>query len=237
MPEQLKQYNFKLPENLLNALKAKAEEEETNVTALILRGVKQILGLSEIPQVNRIDSELYQKIDRLEKRLAQVENNGINSDIYNRIYLLEEQLQQLRGTISDRTSNSLQPAQENDATVLTSNEPKGLLDSWVADDEDIVDEPDEILYDFLEPESIPANTQLPLIEANPTSKEPAASPQRIGPISQRKMEELTGISKITLQKIPLNTPTEAKINGMSYRIMCIERPGERKPSQWIAESV
>lgn len=100
MAEATKQYNFKLSEDLLNALKAKAERENTNVTALIIDGIKHVLGMTDGPEP-RIDNQLYERLDQIENRLTQVEKNDIETNIYSYIYRLESQFQELKEFVSE----------------------------------------------------------------------------------------------------------------------------------------
>lgn len=100
MKDEAKQYNFKIPASLLDALKTKAEEEGTSVTALITQGVRQILGITEVlPE--RIDNQLYERLDQIEGRLTQVEKSDIETNIYGYIYRLESQIQELKEFASD----------------------------------------------------------------------------------------------------------------------------------------
>lgn len=100
MAEATKQYNFKLSENLLSALKAKAERENTNVTALIVEGIKHVLGVVDGPEPH-IDNQLYERLAQIESRLTEIEKSDIEVNIYNRIDRLESQLQELREFVSE----------------------------------------------------------------------------------------------------------------------------------------
>jgi predicted transcriptional regulator len=131
-----KQVNFKLPQDLISALDAKAEMESTNRTELVIQGIRYILGLSEAQNTgidihihNRIDSvetRLHQiethrvdggvddyRVDRLENRVSQLEAQRIEEDIHNRIDTLAKQMQDL----SDRLvqiQNQKEPARETE---------------------------------------------------------------------------------------------------------------------------
>jgi hypothetical protein len=113
-----KQVNFKLPQNLIEALDAKAESENTNRTELVTQGIRYILGLSEV-QSDSVDNHVYNRIDSLEARLHQIETHRIDGsaddcridqledkvrqlesqriddDIHNRLHMMTEQIQNL----------------------------------------------------------------------------------------------------------------------------------------------
>lgn len=138
-----KQVNFKLPPDLIEALDAKAEQENTNRTELVIQGIRYILGLFEI-QSTSVDSRIYSRIDTLEARLHQIETHRVDSsvdnyrldrledrvsqlesqrvedDIYNRLHSLAEQVQNL----SDRLAQIQQ--QESTKTTEYLTPPKAI---------------------------------------------------------------------------------------------------------------
>lgn len=118
-----KQVNFKLPQDLIEALDAKAERESTNRTELVIQGIRYILGLSET-QNTSVDKRIYNRIealearlhqvethcvdsgvddhrlDRLENRVFQLESQHIEDDIHNHIHALTEQVQKLSSRLA-----------------------------------------------------------------------------------------------------------------------------------------
>jgi len=91
-----KQVNFKLPPDLIEALDAKAQQENTNRTELVVQGIRYILGLSEA-QSSSVDSRIYNRIESLEIRLHQIETHRVDDgsvDDY-RLDRLEDRVSQL----------------------------------------------------------------------------------------------------------------------------------------------
>lgn len=105
-----KQVNFKLPPDLIEALDAKALEENTNRTELVIQGIRYILGLSEA-QGSSVDNRIHSRIDSLEARLHQIETHRVEGDIHNRLHALEHETQNL----SDR----LAQIQQQESTKTT----------------------------------------------------------------------------------------------------------------------
>lgn len=90
-----KQVNFKLPPDLIEALDAKALEENTNRTELVIQGIRYILGLSEAQSAS-VDSRIYDRIETLEARLHQIETHRVDSGVdNNRLDQLESRVSQL----------------------------------------------------------------------------------------------------------------------------------------------
>jgi polyhydroxyalkanoate synthesis regulator phasin len=142
-----KQVNFKLPQDLIEALDAKAERESTNRTELVIQGIRYILGLSEVQSAgidthihNRIDSieaRLHQiethrveigvddyRIDRLEDRVSQLEAQRIEVDIYNRIDTLAERMQALSDRLA-QIQNQKELAKETEPQILPQTSTSG----------------------------------------------------------------------------------------------------------------
>ena len=96
MTSKLTQYNFKLPEDLLAALKERAVSDGTNATAIIIQGIRQVLGLTEEPTYPDIYKKLYEELN---SRITQLEGGSIHQDIYDRLSHIEEVVSELSRTI------------------------------------------------------------------------------------------------------------------------------------------
>lgn len=58
--------NFKLPQPLVEALKGKAQEQQTTATDLVIKGLHHVLSLSPNGIDNRTDNVLYEILTRIE---------------------------------------------------------------------------------------------------------------------------------------------------------------------------
>lgn len=117
-----KQVNFKLPQDLIEALDAKASRENTNRTELVIQGIRHILGLSKV-ESNRIDNRIEKRIEKLEAHLHEFETHRIDigveiqrveDDIHTRLHELTKEIQDL----SDRLSKS----QQKESTKTTEHQ-------------------------------------------------------------------------------------------------------------------
>jgi len=71
------QMNFKLPDELIEALKHKAVEQGSTATDLVIQGIRLVLGLepSGIDKSvdNSIDTGIYEQLQRIEERIDNLE--------------------------------------------------------------------------------------------------------------------------------------------------------------------
>jgi len=61
--------NFKLPDNLIEALKHKAAEQGVTATDLVIQGIQQVLGVQSSSVDKNIDTGIYERLQYLEKRI------------------------------------------------------------------------------------------------------------------------------------------------------------------------
>ncbi|RCJ36686.1 hypothetical protein A6770_40555 [Nostoc minutum NIES-26] len=76
--------NFKLPKTLVEALKAKAQEEKTTATDLVIQGIHHVLGLSTTSVDNSTDNVLHEiltRIETLETKPA-ISTNGTDNRLH-----------------------------------------------------------------------------------------------------------------------------------------------------------
>jgi len=98
MPEY-KQVNYKLPPSLVEALSAKAKEENRTATSLVIEALGQILEISPSLQPQRIENELYEFVQELQKRIEHLEKSDVDKILYDRIYSVENRLEVLESNI------------------------------------------------------------------------------------------------------------------------------------------
>jgi hypothetical protein len=103
MPQNLKQFNFKLPEPLWNQLDELAKTKGITKTELVIQGILQILGLtSERSQGSNVDSDIYKQLDRLEQHFQEFVDyqSAVDLEMNKRIKTLEEVVKELQSQLS-----------------------------------------------------------------------------------------------------------------------------------------
>jgi predicted transcriptional regulator len=103
MSQNLKQFNFKLPEALLKQLDQLAETKGVTKTELVIQGIRQVLGLApEKSPGSGIDSGIYEQLDRLEQRLQEFIDyqSAVDLKTYKRINALEEAIKNFQAQLS-----------------------------------------------------------------------------------------------------------------------------------------
>lgn len=96
MPE-LKQFNFKMSQDLYNKLNATAKAKGVKMTDLIIQGIQQVLGVAAMSSSFGADLDIYQLIDKITVRLDALEKNhaGTAMKVHQLLPQLESKLDQL----------------------------------------------------------------------------------------------------------------------------------------------
>lgn len=103
MPQNLKQFNFKLPESLFKQLEELSKLKGVTKTELVIQGIQHVLGFkSDKAHVSGIDSQLYQQLDNLEQRFQEAVDyqNTVDLETNKRIRTLEEMVENLQAQLS-----------------------------------------------------------------------------------------------------------------------------------------
>jgi hypothetical protein len=103
MPQNLKQFNFKLPESLLKQLEELSKRKGVTKTELVIQGIQHVLGFNpDKPNISDIDSGLYQQLDNLEQRLQESIDyqSTVDLETNRRIKALEEIVKDLQSRLS-----------------------------------------------------------------------------------------------------------------------------------------
>jgi polyhydroxyalkanoate synthesis regulator phasin len=73
--EPLKQWNCKLPESLVEGMKARAEEEGTTATEVVIKAIRAYLDEPALPR--NVDSSIYEaRLQRLERQMDVLEGKS-----------------------------------------------------------------------------------------------------------------------------------------------------------------
>jgi hypothetical protein len=197
MAKEFKQFNFKLPPALFKQLKDFSEAKGITATELVIQGIEYVLGIkSTIPQKGKLDSELYEQLDKTEQRLQEFIDyqSAVDIKISNRIQELEQTIEGLKASLSVvdviqnvfkdiRPEASLQEAigaqqgteniDASSLTTKTTHAQSGLAESLASNlDKNNIDESlDQIIDKTLNstPEGEPASktSQLKIIDVEP----------------------------------------------------------------------
>lgn len=111
MAQNLKQFNFKLPESLLKQLDKLAETKGVTKTELVIQGIQQVLGIPiEKSHSDVMGSDIYEYLYRLEKQLQESIDyqSAMDLAMNKRIKALEKMVKDLqyRLYISDIASSA-----------------------------------------------------------------------------------------------------------------------------------
>lgn len=123
---KLKQFNFKIPEDLYNRLSATAKAKDVKMTDLIIQGIQQVLGVAATSSSFGVDLDIYQLIDKINERLGTLEKNHVDTatKVHQLIPRLENRLEELSsGNISGNIVNDIyervfEKIQEENAETL-----------------------------------------------------------------------------------------------------------------------
>ena len=90
----LKQFNFKIPQDLYDQLNAAASAKGVKMTELVIQGIRQVLNITARSSGFGADLDIYELIDQLSLRLDKLEQSqtDIAQSIYQYIPRLEKQL-------------------------------------------------------------------------------------------------------------------------------------------------
>jgi hypothetical protein len=129
--------SFQCPQELWQAIQRKADSLKKDPITVTIDTLNQAFGLS-LSEENKVTTE---EISQLKKRL-----NTIEQVI--KPFLIDPYLSQKLVELIRKNSNTLKTETQSDLTPLVSG--IDIYSASVNDiDDDIEDEPDEILYDFL----------------------------------------------------------------------------------------
>jgi hypothetical protein len=87
--KEYEQVNYKLPAEIVAALREKAKAEKKTATELVLQGLRHVLGMPEGQQANHLESSIQESIRFIEERLRQLEARDIENQLYPRLARLE----------------------------------------------------------------------------------------------------------------------------------------------------
>lgn len=105
MPE-LRQFNFKMPQNLYDKLNATAKAKDVRMTDLVIQGIQQVLGVAVTTSNFGVDLDIYQLIDKISERLEALEKDHVDTatKVHQLVPRLENRLEVLS---SSNIANSI----------------------------------------------------------------------------------------------------------------------------------